>query len=44
MRRNLDEIEIYDYKIPRTCEKCDGVMVYKGVGEYACEECGEMEG
>lgn len=41
MRRNLDgEIEIYDYKIPRTCEKCGGVMVYRGVGEYECEECG----
>ncbi len=31
-----------DYNIPRTCEKCGGVMVFKGVGEYHCEDCGEV--
>lgn len=29
------------YKIPRECEKCGGVLVFKGVGEYQCEDCGE---
>ena len=29
------------YKIPRVCEKCGGVLVFKGLGEYQCEECGE---
>lgn len=31
------------YNIPRVCEKCGGVMVFKGVGEYQCENCGELE-
>lgn len=30
------------YNIPRVCEKCGGVMVFKGVGEYQCENCGEL--
>lgn len=28
-------------KRPTTCEKCEGVMVYRGLGEYQCEDCGE---
>lgn len=28
--------------IPRQCEKCSGVMVFKGLGEYQCEDCGEF--
>lgn len=31
-----------DYHIPRTCEKCGGVMIFKGVGEYHCEDCGTV--
>lgn len=27
------------YNIPRTCEECGGVMIFKGVGEYHCEQC-----
>lgn len=30
------------YNIPRMCENCGGVMVFKGVGEYHCEDCGEV--
>ena len=30
------------YNIPRDCEKCGGVMVFKGLGEYQCEDCGEL--
>lgn len=30
------------YHIPRTCEKCGGVMIFKGVGEYECEKCGAI--
>lgn len=29
------------YNIPRVCEKCGGVMIFKGVGEYQCEDCQE---
>lgn len=28
--------------IPRVCKKCGGVMVFQGLGEYQCEECGEL--
>lgn len=31
------------YNIPRTCKSCGGVMVFKGVGEYHCEDCGEVD-
>lgn len=31
------------YNIPRTCTKCGGVMIFKGVGEYRCEDCGELD-
>lgn len=31
------------YHIPRTCRKCNGVMVFKGVGEYQCEDCGYVD-
>ncbi len=27
---------------PSFCLKCRGVMVYKGLGEYECEGCGEL--
>lgn len=30
------------YNIPKRCVKCDGIMVYQGVGEYKCEDCGEL--
>ena len=28
---------------PTICKSCGGVMVYKGLGEYQCEECGQMD-
>ena len=28
---------------PTYCEKCNGVMVFRGVGEYKCEDCGWLE-
>lgn len=28
---------------PTICKKCGGVLVYKGIGEYQCEECGALE-
>lgn len=29
--------------IPLVCAKCGGVMVFKGVGEYHCEDCGYVD-
>ena len=31
------------YHMPYFCSKCSGVMVYKGVGEYQCEKCRNVE-
>lgn len=31
------------YHIPRICSECGGVMVFKGVGEYHCENCGLVD-
>ncbi|MGN0402802.1 MAG: hypothetical protein ACI4HQ_11185 [Acetatifactor sp.] len=30
------------YHVPKECTKCGGVMIFKGVGEYHCEDCGEV--
>lgn len=38
-RLQLEEL----YNIPRVCKKCGGVLVFKGVGEYRCEDCGELD-
>ena len=27
------------YHVPQICKVCGGVMIFKGVGEYRCEEC-----
>lgn len=45
MFRNLNilEEEIALFHIPLTCSKCGGIMIYEGVGEYHCEDCGEIE-
>lgn len=29
--------------MPTYCEKCGGVMVFKGVGEYQCEKCNNLD-
>lgn len=31
------------YHTPRTCRECGGVMIFKGVGEYRCEDCGAQD-
>lgn len=36
-------LDISRLNIPTYCEKCGGVMVFKGVGEYKCEECGNLD-
>lgn len=30
------------YHTPRLCTKCGGVMIFKGVGEYRCEDCNAL--
>ena len=31
------------YGRPTNCSKCDGELVYAGIGEYKCENCGNIE-
>lgn len=38
---NLGALDMYN--IPRVCKECGGVMVFKGVGEYRCEDCGAVD-
>lgn len=41
MSNDWDKLDVSDYyHIPRTCVKCGQVMVFQGLGEYKCEECG----
>lgn len=40
----MDFVEMVDYyHVPRQCEKCGGVMVFVGVGEYHCEDCEHVQ-
>lgn len=44
MSMNMNRLLLGDnYNIPRVCKKCGGVLVFKGVGEYRCEDCGELD-
>lgn len=33
---------ISKYHVPKYCDLCGGVMIFKGVGEYRCEECNTL--
>lgn len=35
-------LDMSKLNMPTVCEKCGGVMVFKGVGEYKCEDCGYL--
>ncbi len=37
-----ERIIINQYNKPIACKKCNGRMIFKGVGEYECEECKEI--
>lgn len=41
LKRGL--LELQNYNRPVICEKCGGVMIYKGCGEYRCEDCDQVE-
>lgn len=32
-----------EYNRPKRCPACNGVLVFKGVGEYQCEDCKSVE-
>lgn len=39
----MDFLRLDTYHVPRICTECGGVMVYKGVGEYRCEDCNRLD-
>lgn len=40
----MDGLDFFDvYHVPRLCKECGGVMIYKGVGEYRCEDCDYLD-
>ena len=39
MQMTEEMLGISKYNVPRFCTECGGVMIFKGVGEYRCEEC-----
>ena len=36
-------LDVHNYNRPMICEECGGIMIFKGVGEYKCEDCGHLE-
>lgn len=38
----MDILGLDHYHVPTVCEGCGGVMIFKGVGEYECEKCGNV--
>lgn len=38
----MDILGLNYYHIPTACENCGGLMIFKGVGEYQCENCGHV--
>ncbi len=35
--------QLTDLHVPQFCEKCGGIMEFRGVGEYKCEQCGFLD-
>ena len=40
-RRGL--LDADNANMPIYCKKCNGLMIFKGVGEYKCEDCGYLD-
>lgn len=40
-RREL--LDLSKINMPTYCTECGGVMIFKGVGEYKCEDCGYLD-
>ena len=43
MSKERDMLSFDDYHIPKVCTNCGGVMIFKGVGEYQCEDCKALD-
>ena len=40
LKRSL--MEIQNYNRPMICTECGGIMIFKGCGEYRCEDCNQL--
>lgn len=36
-------ISVLELNRPTTCSLCEGIMVYRGLGQFKCEDCGNTE-
>lgn len=39
----MDNLLMDSYNRPINCKACGGIMIFKGVGEYACEDCKSVD-
>ena len=37
-----DLLDEDNYNRPTICPECGGIMIFRGVGEYKCEDCGSL--
>lgn len=43
MKDERELVEMDEYHRPKFCAACGGIMVFKGVGEYQCEDCKALD-
>lgn len=43
MDERMKKLVLEDFHRPTFCNKCKGVLVYRGLGEYQCEDCGAFD-
>lgn len=40
--KKMEALGANNYNRPYVCQACGGMMVFKGVGEYRCEDCSDL--
>ena len=43
MDERMKKLVLEDFHRPTFCNQCKGVLVYRGLGEYQCEDCGAFD-
>ncbi len=43
IRYKRETLDVNDYNRPYDCPVCGGLMIFKGCGEYACEQCRHID-
>jgi len=39
----MPRLNLSDLNRPALCEKCEGIMVFRGLGQYKCEDCNHID-